>query len=214
MKTNPTYIPALRWKGLTPFYDLVLRWVMQEDNFKTKLIRQAQIQPGHKVLDLGCGTATLTVMAKKAHPDALLTGLDGDPDVLRRARAKANRAGVDLKLDLGMAYDLPYPDATFDRIISSLMFHHLGTQEKQQTMNEVYRVLRPGGTFSMVDFGQPQGLWSKLVSAVMARLEEVSDNHKGLLLTMMRLAGFDAAAITAHFAIIFGTLVLYQGRKV
>ena len=162
MKSNASYIPALRWKGLTPFYDLVLRWVMQEEHFKQELIRQAQIQPGQQVLDLGCGTATLTVMVKQAHPKAEVTGLDGDPQVLQIGRAKAEKAGVALTLDQGMAYELPYPDASFDHVLSSLLFHHLSTPDKQRAIKEMYRVLRPGGSFLIVDFGQPQGIWSRL----------------------------------------------------
>jgi ubiquinone/menaquinone biosynthesis C-methylase UbiE len=213
MKTNAPYIPALRWKGLTPIYDAVLRWVMQEENFKHALIRQAQIQPGQQVLDLGCGTATLTVMVKQAHPEAEVTGLDGDPQVLQIGRAKAEKAGVALTLDQGMAYDLPYLEASFDRVLSSLMFHHLTTQDKQRAIQEVYRVLRPGGSFLIVDFGQPQGIWSGLVSPVMARLEEVADNHKGLLLTLLHQARFEAVTGTVNFATLFGTLYLYQGHK-
>ena len=213
MKTNTTYIPALRWKELTPFYDAVLRWIMREENFKKELIRQAQIQPGQQVLDLGCGTATLTVMVKQAHPDADVVGLDGDPEVLRIGRVKAEKVGVVLTLEQGMAYELPYPDASYDRVLSSLMFHHLTTQDKQRAIKEVFRVLRPGGSFLIVDFGRPQGTWSRLISPVMARLEEVSDNHQGLLFTMLRLAGFEEVTDQAHFATLFGTLVLCVGRK-
>lgn len=214
MKTSSTYIPALRWNGLTPFYDLVLSWGMRERRFKRELIRQAQIQAGQHILDLGCGTGTLTVMLKQTHPDALVTGLDGDPAVLQIGQAKADTAGVQLTLDQGMAYDLPYQDGTFDRVVSSLMFHHLTTQDKQQTMKEVYRVLRPGGSFWVVDFGRPQGIWSRLISPVMARLEEAGDNHKGLLLIMMGLAGFQEVTSPVRFSTIFGTLYLYSGRKV
>lgn len=213
MKTNSTYIPALRWNGLTPLYDAVLRYVMQEYRFKNELIRQAQIQPGQHVLDLGCGTATLTVMVKQAHPDAHITGLDGDPAVLHIGRAKADKFGVSLTLDQGMAYALPYLDGSFDRVVSSLMFHHLTTLDKQRTIDEVYRILRPGGNFLIVDFGPPLGVWARLVSPIMARLEEVSDNHKGLLLTMMRQAGFANGIALARFATLFGTLHLYTGRK-
>lgn len=213
MKANATYIPALRWKGLTTFYDAVLRWVMQEDHFKRELIRQAQIQPGQQVLDLGCGTATLTVMLKRAHPDARVTGLDGDPEVLRIGRVKTQKAGLILTLDQGMADELPYPGGSFDRVVSSLMFHHLTTQDKYLAMKEVYRVLRPGGSFWIVDFGPPQGVWSRFVSPMMARLEEVGDNHKGLLLTMMCLAGFKEVTSPVCFATIFGTLYLYSGHK-
>ena len=213
MKTSSVYIPALRWKGLTPIYDPVLRWGMREKRFKGELIRQAQIEPGQAVLDLGCGTATLTVMLKQAHPDALVTGLDGDPAVLKIGQTKATKAAVQLTLDQGMAYDLPYPNGSFDRVVSSLMFHHLTTQDKQQTMNEVYRILRPGGRFLIVDFGRPQGIWSQVVSAIMARLEEVGDNHKGLLLAMMSLAGFTDVTSPARFGTVFGTLYIYSGRK-
>lgn len=213
MNTSSTYIPALRWRGLTPLYDLVLSWGMREKRFKQELIRQANIQPGQAVLDLGCGTATLTVMLKQAHPDAAITGLDGDPAVLEIGRVKAEKAGVQLTLDHGMAYALPYPDEAFDQVVSSLMFHHLSTQDKQRTMKEVYRVLRPGGSFWIVDFGRPQGLWSRIVSLVMERLEEVGDNHKGLLLTMLSLAGFKDVTSPIHFATIFGTLSLYSGHK-
>lgn len=213
MKTDAAYIPALRWNVLTPFYDLLLSKGMREERFKRALIRQAHIQPGQAVLDLGCGTATLTVMLKQAHPNAAVTGLDGDPAVLQIGQAKAEKAGVALTLDQGMAYALPYPDGSFDRVVSSLMFHHLTAQDKQRTMKEVYRVLRPGGSFWIVDFGRPQGIWSRLVSALMDRLEEVGDNHKGLLPTMMNQAGFRDVTSPARFSTVFGTLYIYSGRK-
>lgn len=213
MKTSSAYIPALRWNGLTPLYDLVLSWGMRERRFKQALIQKARILPGQNVLDLGCGTATLTIMLKKAHPEADVTGLDGDPAVLQIGQTKADKAGVALTLDQGLAYELPYPDRSFDRVVSSLMFHHLTTQDKQQTMKEIYRVLRPGGKFWIVDFGPPKGSWSRFISPVMARLEEVSDNHKGLLLTMMCLAGFQEVTNSDRFATIFGTLYLYSGSR-
>lgn len=213
MKTSTPYIPALRWKWLTPIYDLVLSWGMQESRFKQALIHKAQILANQDVLDLGCGTATLTIMLKHAHPEAKVTGLDGDLEVLEIGRSKAGKAGVDLKLDHGLAYDLPYPDQSFDRVVSSLVFHHLTTQDKQQAMKEVFRVLRPGGSFWIVDFGPPKGIWSRFVSPIMARLEEAGDNHKGLLLTMLCLAGFQEVTNSTRFATIFGTLYLYSGDK-
>lgn len=213
MKQNSPYIPALHWNGLTPLYDVLSRNVMQEGRFKQELIHQAQILPGHQVLDLGCGTATLTVMLKQAHPGAMVTGLDGDPAVLRIGQAKAERTGVTLSLDQGMAYDLPYADDSFDRVVSSLVFHHLSTQNKQRTIKETYRVIRSGGSFWIVDFGPPQGIWARLISFFMARLEEVSENHKGSLFTLMRQAGFTEVMDRGHFANLFGTLYLYAGKK-
>lgn len=75
--------------------------------------------PGQRVLDLDCGTATLTIMLKQARPEADVVGLDGDPEVLAIGREKIAKAGVEVRLDEGMAYSLAYPDQAFDRVVSS-----------------------------------------------------------------------------------------------
>jgi trans-aconitate methyltransferase len=93
MTKHEPYIPALGVDWLTPLYDPLLRWVMREEQFKRYLIRQAQIGPGQHVLDLGCGTATLTLLIKQTHPEAVVIGLDGDPKVLEIGRTKARQAG-------------------------------------------------------------------------------------------------------------------------
>ena len=207
------YIPALGWDWLTPLYDPLLRWVMREDQFKRHLIQQAQIKPGHRVLDLGCGTATLTILIKRTHPLAEVVGLDGDPKVLAIARAKAAKAGVEIKLDHGMAFQMPYPENTFDRVLSSLVLHHLTTENKQHTLREVVRILRPSGELHIVDFGKPHTVWARLISRTMLRFEQVADNIKGLIPTMFHQAGFDRVAETARHTTVFGTLSLYQGQK-
>lgn len=102
------YIPALRFAWLTSLYDPLIRWTMREAVFKPRLIDQAHIQPGHHVLDLGCGTATLTILIKERHPDAYVIGLDGDPRVLALAKTKLVDAGVTIPLDQGLAFALPY----------------------------------------------------------------------------------------------------------
>jgi ubiquinone/menaquinone biosynthesis C-methylase UbiE len=213
MSKSAKYIPALRFDWLTPLYDPLLRWVMHEETIKRQLIRQADIQPGQQVLDLGCGTATLTILIKQSIPEAEVVGLDGDPKVLEIARSKAARAGVNLVLDQGMAYQLLYPDGSFDRILSSLVLHHLASDDKRKTMREVYRVLRPGGEFHVLDFGKPHSLYGSLLSPVMKRLEQASDNVRGLLPVMMREAGFELVEESAYFTTIFGSLSLYRGCK-
>ena len=139
MATGKKYIPALRFDWLTPVYDPVLRRMMPELALKQRLIAQAQIAAGQRVLDLGAGTGTLTVMIKQTCPGADVVGLDGDPRVLTVARAKAAAAGVAIRFDQGLATALPYDDATFDRILSSLTLHHLTTEEKQRALREAYR---------------------------------------------------------------------------
>lgn len=98
---KPTrYIPALSFRWLTPLYDPILKWVMSEEVFKRKLVRRANIQPGMKVLDLGCGTGTLRVMLKQAYPNANITGMDGDPQVLAIAREKSR--GMEIQCEEGL----------------------------------------------------------------------------------------------------------------
>jgi ubiquinone/menaquinone biosynthesis C-methylase UbiE len=213
MRHPDGYIPALGHDRLTPLYDPLLRWVMREERFKRRLIEQAGIRGGHRVLDLGCGTGTLAVMVKQAHPGAEVVGLDGDAKVLEIARSKADMAGVELTLDQGMAYQLPYADGSFDRVLSSLMLHHLTTDNKRRTSGEVFRVLRTGGGLHVVDFGPPRTLYSRLVAFLAARSEEISVNVKGQLPGMFREAGFEQVEETGQFATIAGALSFYRARK-
>ena len=213
MEKRENYIPALSYDRLTPFYDPLLRWGMREETFKRTLIRQAEIRPGMRVLDLGCGTGTLTILIKQTHPASEVTGLDGDPEVLQIAQAKAAKTGVEIVFDLGMAFQLPYPEGSFDRVLTSLVLHHLTRDDKQRAMGEVYRVLRPGGELHIVDFGRPRSVYGRLVSQFIKRMEQAADNVNGLLPVMMDNAGFEQVEESAHYTTIFGTLALYRGRK-
>src|ERR1044071_6340819 len=96
---NDEYIPALSYRFLTPFYDFIQKYIVRDVRYKSLLIAQADIQPGQRVLDLGCGTGTLAIMAKLAQPSAHVTGLDADPDMLKVARYKSSLQNVPVKFD-------------------------------------------------------------------------------------------------------------------
>lgn len=213
MSKKARYIPALSFNWLTPLYDPLLRWGMREETFKHALIQRSLIKPGMHVLDLGCGTGTLTIMIKQTHPEAHVTGLDGDMGVLEIARSKAARARIEIMLDHGMAFQLPYPEGTFDRVLSSLVWHHLPHDDKQLALNEAYRVLCPGGEIHILDFGYPHGVYGRLISQIIKRMEQAGDNVKGLLPMMMRRAGFEQVEESANYQTVFGTLSLYRGLK-
>jgi len=88
-QSKDEYIPALSFRILTPFYDFIQRWIVRDVRYKSRLIEQANIQAGQHVMDLGCGTGTLAIMAKQAQPKAEVMGLDADPDMLKVARLKS-----------------------------------------------------------------------------------------------------------------------------
>jgi ubiquinone/menaquinone biosynthesis C-methylase UbiE len=213
MIEDDKYIPALSYDRLTPLFDPVIRWSMRELELKRRLIVQARIEPGQRVLDLGCGTATLTILIKQLHPTVEVVGLDGDPKILAIAETKAAKAGVSLTLDHGLAFELPYPDSSFDRVVSSLVIHHLTIENKRRTFKEIYRVLRLGGELHVLDFGRPHNLYTSIVSPLIRRLEEAADNVQGLLPAMIREAGFDQVEVTRRFTTIFGPLALYRAQR-
>lgn len=66
--TELRFIPALRYRSLTRFYDPAVRWALREREFKAQLVEQGSVAPGDRVLDLGYGTATLSLMVKRTHP--------------------------------------------------------------------------------------------------------------------------------------------------
>ena len=207
----PRYIPALSFEWLTPVYDPLLKWVMREETFKRKLIQQANIQPRMKVLDLGCGTGTLTLMIKRAHLTAEVTGMDGDPEVLDIARDKSR--GTEIQWDEGLASSLPYPDSVFDRVVTSLVIHHLATDDKRRTFKEIYRVLMPQGELHVLDFGPPHSSITRIMTKYMRRLEETADNFDGLIPLFVTEAGFGSVREAEHLVTIFGPLSMWRAVK-
>ncbi len=213
MNRRTRYIPALSFRWLTPLYDPLLKWGMREETFKRKLIELANIRPGQSVLDLGCGTGTLTIMLKQSSPNAHITGMDGDEEVLSIARAKAEAANAEITWDHALAYETPYPDNSFDVVISSLVIHHLVSADKIQAFREIRRVLRPGGGFHLLDFGRPFSFLTRLQSRVMYGLEEASDNFQGRILPMLKESGFSTATEAGHMNTVFGPIWFYEAMK-
>ncbi len=213
METTRDYIPALGAHWLTPLYDPLIHRFMREDLLRERLVLEADILPGMRVLDLGCGTGSLAILIKRGHVMAQVFGLDADPQVLDIARAKAGQAGAKITLEQGMAHQLPYPEAFFDRVLSSLVFHHLTSDQKQQALNEVYRVLTPGGKLALLDIGVPHGVYSRLVSQIIRRTERAEDNIKGLLPQMMKNAGYVNIVHLEDFSSLMGNITLYRAQK-
>ena len=120
---------------------------------RQKTVKLARIQPGDKVLDVGCGTGTLALeVARRAGRAGRVTGIDPSTEQIARARSKAARHNVPIDFQIGVIEHLPFPDQTFDVVLSTLMMHHLPASLKRQGLAEIARVLKPGGRLIIADF--------------------------------------------------------------
>jgi ubiquinone/menaquinone biosynthesis C-methylase UbiE len=220
MSTEPRghgdrYLPALRFRALTALFDPVVR-LTREREFKDRLLDQADPRSGQRILDIGCGTGTLALLVKVRVPEAEVVGLDADPEILERARAKAAGAASEVQFDRALSTELPYEGESFDLVLSTLFFHHLTGVDKRRTAGEIARILRPGGELHVADWGRPADplMWIAFNGAVRLfdGLERTRDNAAGALPEIFEQGGLERATETDRLRTPFGTLSLYRAE--
>jgi len=205
------FLPGMGRDWLLPLYDPFTRLIGVESAHR-KLAGQAELESATRVLEIGCGTGNLALLVKRTRPQLDVVGLDPDRKALARAARKARRAGLPLELDTGFADALPYPDAGFDRVLSSLMFHHLEADLRVASLREVLRVLRPGGSLHLMDFGgdshQLRGL-----ARLGRRSHTLRDNWDARIPALMHEAGFRDPTETGHLTKHIGRLTYYRATR-
>jgi len=214
-KNGDTYILALRYRWLTRFYDPVVAFTTREQVFRKKLLRLITCTAGDRVLDLACGTGTLTRMIKTEYPSTTVHGLDGDPDILEQARHKSRQENLGIRFDEGMSFSMPYPDNAIDLVVSSLFFHHLTAKNKRRTLAEVKRVLSADGRFIVCDWGKPANPVLRLTFGLVQALdgfEVTRDNALGRLPGFIADAGFSQVMVVDRVSTMLGTLDLIKAR--
>ena len=163
-------------------YDLLASLLLfgRERAFRERLVRLARLESGETVLDVGCGTGSLALAAKRrVGASGRVFGLDASPEMIARARRKAAKAGLELTFEVGTAEALPYSAARFDAVLSTLMLHHLPRPARLECAREMLRVVKPGGRVLAVDFGRDRA------------------HGKGLLARLHRHGGVPLADIVA-----------------
>lgn len=140
----------IHWAGR---YDLLV-WLLtlgRERRFRERLLEPAHLRSGESVLDVGCGTGTLALAARRAVGRGEVQGVDPSAAMVERARHKAAKAGVDVRFEVAFVQALPFEDGRFDVVLSTLMLHHVPADERPAAIAEMRRVLKPGGRLLIVD---------------------------------------------------------------
>lgn len=212
MPTDERYVPAAGRAWLTALYDPLMALTMRERAFRPALIAAVLSDPRPGVvLDLGCGTGTLAGQLAEADPMVKVLGIDGDEDVLARAREKVTRFGERVQFSKSMANALPIEDASVDVVIASLLLHHLSPAAKLEALGEARRVLSPAGRLVIADWGQPQDPLTR-TGFFMLRLldgfQNTADHAAGRLPSLIAQAGFNNVRVTQHWRTAWGSLQL------
>lgn len=205
------YLPAAGRDAFLPFYDLFTR-LLGIHRVHQALIEQADLAGDLSVLEIGCGTGNLSVRAKRAHPAAQVTGVDPDPRALARAQRKARRL-TGIRFERGYVQKLPYADGQFERVLSSLMWHHLDDDVKTAAAEEIFRVLRPGGSLNLVDIGGDMTPADGLVARRMLRNPHAAGNLGDAIPSLFRGTGFDCTQVATRRHRAVGRLTYYRATR-
>jgi ubiquinone/menaquinone biosynthesis C-methylase UbiE len=205
------YLPAAGHDAFLPGYDLLTR-LFGLHRAHQRLIDQAELADGQRILEIGCGTGNLAIRAKRAYRNAEVIGSDPDPLALDRARRKAGKL-TGIRFEQGYAQRLPYADSEFDRALSSMMLHHLDSGAKAAAAAEILRVLRPGGRLHLVDMGGDMTAEDGLAARLIRHRPLATGNLGDAIPRLLRSAGFDCTELATEQHRFVGRLTYYRATR-
>ncbi|WP_315874607.1 class I SAM-dependent methyltransferase [Thermocoleostomius sinensis] len=199
--TYPAYYQTQAFHGITQgylnpdaavTYDPVTKYVLppNEEWVRQGLIDRIRCRP-RRILDLGCGTGSMTLRLKQAFPNAEVVGLDLSPYMLVVADEKATQAKLDIQFQQGNAEQTGFPDASFDLVTASLLFHETPPAVSCRILQECFRLLSVGGEVLILDGNQSTLRWADWLTEI---FEEpyIKDYAAGSVDAWMGAAGFES----------------------
>lgn len=216
--SNPTpvsFTPALGQRWLTPAYDTAIAALTREGRWRRLLVDQIAPAPADRILDVGCGTGTLTIRLARAASKAAIFGLDPDAEVLERARRKVSAAGVSVRFVQGfLTEETLAVVAPLTKITSSLVLHQVPLGEKKRMLGLMRTALRDGGELHLADYGLQRTRLSRwLFRHTVQSLDGIEDtqpNADGILPTLMKDAGFARVEEQSCIGTPTGSISIYR----
>jgi ubiquinone/menaquinone biosynthesis C-methylase UbiE len=203
-----------------PVYDLLapLMTLGLERGYRKRAIELLELKGHEQVLDIGCGTGTLSREIARALKDqdrSRVVGVDAAAAMIAVARRKG--ASIpNLRFEAALAEDLPFENESFDCAVSTFFFHHVEFALKQKTLAEMRRVLKPGGRAVIVDVDIPETLFGKLCAwsgYLLFRQEEIRENIRGLLRQALEGAGFRSVRLVSRHSGYISIFYLQKGAE-
>lgn len=164
-----------------PYYDLVVKvmYLGREKSLREYSLDLASIKAGDKVLEVGCGTGTLTLAAhKRVGATGETHGIDATEEMIAVARKKNARARGSTTFRVGLLEQIPYPDSTFDKVLCSFMLFHASANAREQGVKEIFRVLKPGGRFLVIEGGGKPDFAALRISMGSAGFVDMDEGRK------------------------------------
>lgn len=166
----------------------------RERRFRELSIKHMSISPSDLILDVGCGTGSLTLLIDSyLSPPGEVIGIDAAPKMIDLARSKASKVKSNSKFFVGISEALDFEDNQFDRVVNSMFTHHIDHELKKMTFSEMLRVLKPGGCLITADIDRPTNAWGWIMgwgARYVLIQKELEDNLNGFLPELMEQAGF------------------------
>jgi len=174
----------------------------RERALREMTVNLAQVKPGDCVLEVGCGTGTLTLAAKRqAGPSGKVFGIDIIPGMIELCRRKAAQAQADISFQLGSIDDIPFPASQFDVVMCSFMIFHMSEMVRRKGIAEIYRVLKPQGRLLVLDLALPTRSLPRAVAR--ALFGGMLQHDLRELLPLMEASGFsDIEVAQAKFRVL------------